>query len=73
MFFTVRGTYKDGKVELAEAPAEVEHAQVLVTFLTPETVVQPPRRLMIYGQFTGRGMSTDEDFCIAEWRGEIEA
>jgi len=30
---TVEGTYKDGKVELAEKPAQVTEARVLVTFL----------------------------------------
>ena len=32
---TVEGTYKDGKVELAEKPAQVTQAKVLVTFLDP--------------------------------------
>jgi hypothetical protein len=27
---------------------------------------------MRYGQFAGEGMSTEEDFAIAEWRGEPE-
>jgi hypothetical protein len=30
---TVEGTYKDGKVELAEKPAQVKQSRVLVTFL----------------------------------------
>ncbi len=30
---TVEGTYKDGKVELAELPAQVNQSRVLVTFL----------------------------------------
>ncbi|MEO7297800.1 MAG: hypothetical protein ABI042_04410 [Verrucomicrobiota bacterium] len=30
---TIEGTYKDGKVELAEKPAQVNHSRVLVTFL----------------------------------------
>jgi hypothetical protein len=30
---TVQGTYKDGKVELAEKPAQVNQSRVLVTFL----------------------------------------
>lgn len=30
---TIEGTYKDGKVELAEKPAQVTQSRVLVTFL----------------------------------------
>ncbi len=30
---TVEGTYKDGKVELAEIPLQVNQSRVLVTFL----------------------------------------
>ncbi len=35
---TVEGTYKDGKVELAETPANVNEARVLVTFLVPKEI-----------------------------------
>jgi len=35
---TIEGTYKDGKVELAETPANVNEARVLVTFLTPKEI-----------------------------------
>jgi hypothetical protein len=71
MLLTVEGTYKDGKVELAETPTGVKQARVLVTFLAPETVV-PLRSHMVYGQFAGARMSTEEDFRIAEWYGETE-
>jgi hypothetical protein len=71
MLLTVEGTYKDGKVELAETPAGVKQARVLVTFLAPEIGV-PSHRHMIYGQFAGEPMSTEEDFRIAEWHGEAE-
>ena len=30
---TIEGTYKDGKVELAEKPPQVNESRVLVTFL----------------------------------------
>ena len=30
---TIEGTYKDGKVELAEKPAQINESRVLVTFL----------------------------------------
>jgi hypothetical protein len=70
MLLTVEGIYKDGKVEVAETPAGVKQAKVLVTFLTPETTA-PPRYRMVYGQFAGERMSSEEDFLIAEWRGEV--
>lgn len=70
MLLTVEGVYKDGKVELAEKPAGVKQARVLVTFLTTETA--SPRRRMVYGQFAVGQMSKEEDFRTAEWRGETE-
>jgi len=48
----------------------VKQARVLVTFLTTEAAT--PRRYMVYGQFAGERMSTEEDFRIAEWHGEAE-
>ena len=68
MLFTIEGIYKDGKVEMTEKPAGVRQARVLVTFLTPEKAV--PRCRMVYGQFAGKRMSSEEDFLIAEWRDE---
>ncbi len=38
---TVEGTYKNGKVELAEMLAGVDGARVLVTFLNPEQSMKP--------------------------------
>lgn len=35
---TVEGTYKDGKVELAQRPAEISQSRVLVTFLESKDV-----------------------------------
>jgi hypothetical protein len=35
---TIEGTYKDGKVELAEKPAQVTAARVLVTFLESNVI-----------------------------------
>lgn len=71
MLLTVEGIYKDGHVELTETPGDIKHAKVLVTFLTPESPSSPSRR-MSYGQFAGEKMSTEEDFRMAEWRGEAE-
>ncbi len=35
---TIEGTYKDGKVELAQHPAEISQSRVLVTFLESKDV-----------------------------------
>ena len=35
---TLEGTYRDGKVELAEKPEQITEARVLVTFLEPGTI-----------------------------------
>jgi hypothetical protein len=71
MITTVEGVYKQGKIKLHEIPAGLQEARVLVTFLPNATVPSLPRR-MIYGQFAGEHMSTEDDFRIAEWRGDAE-
>ena len=35
---TIEGTYKDGKVELAKLPPQVDQSRVLVTFLESDGV-----------------------------------
>ena len=42
---TVEGIYRDGKVELLEAPGDVEGARVIVTFL-PEGAINLSERGM---------------------------
>jgi hypothetical protein len=49
----------------------LDESPVLVTFL-PKSTSKPPQRRLVYGQFVGKNMSTEEDFRIAEWRGEGE-
>lgn len=71
MLLTIEGTYKDGKIELMETPPGVQQARVIVTFLTSNKAALQPHH-MVYGQFTGQQMSTEEDFELAEWRGEPE-
>lgn len=43
MLKTLTGTYRKGKVQLAETPPDVEEAPVLVTFLTEGNGGQPPQ------------------------------
>lgn len=50
---TVRGVYRNGTVELEEAPEGVHEADVLVTFLT-ERVVDPVQRERLRQQFFER-------------------
>lgn len=69
---TIEGTYKDGKISLAD-PVGVKEAKVLVTFL-PTEEAKPAPQYMKFGQFqgTGRRMSTEDDFKIAEWHPTAE-
>lgn len=70
MYFTVKGTYQKGVVELAEFPEGVDQANVLVVFLPDSRDGEnPPAKLMTKGKFEGPGQSTEEDFRLAEWRG----
>lgn len=71
MLTTVEGTYHDGKITLLETPREVRDGQVLVTFLD-DTGQKPEHRQMVFGQFAGDILPTEEDFEIAKWHGEEE-
>lgn len=71
---TVQGRYKDGKVDLAEAPSGIHEAKVLVTFLPGNQPPEHTGRQISYGQFSGPHgqMSTDDDFKQAEWHPKSE-
>jgi hypothetical protein len=71
MISTVEGVYKKGKVIIFETPIGIDESPVLVTFL-PKSTPKPSQQQMVFGQFIGNNMSTEEDFHIAEWRGEGE-
>jgi len=72
MLVTVEGKFKDGKIELSEAPRGVDESRVIVTFL-PE-VKSPPAKMITFGMLRSADghESTEEDFKIAEWHGEPE-
>ena len=71
MLMTVEGTYQNGKIELAEIPDDVEQADVIVTFL--KTKPRAAKSKMITrGMFAGAVKTNEEDFRLAEWRGEKE-
>ena len=75
---TVEGIYRDGKIELVgKVPVPVrDSTRVLVTFLPEEPKPKPEHRQIQYGQFAGEKgtgrLSTEEDFRLAEWRGEAD-
>ena len=70
---TVEGKFKDGQIQLGEAPAGLKEARVLVTFLPDDEPATKPR-LMTFGMLRveGKPESTEEDFKLAEWRPKPE-
>ncbi|MEG3437128.1 hypothetical protein V0288_08360 [Pannus brasiliensis CCIBt3594] len=68
MLQSVEGIYKQGKIELLEAPIDVEESRVIVTFLETENRQKSPK-FMFFGMFSGNKKSTDEDFHLAEFQG----
>jgi hypothetical protein len=71
MLTTIEGTYHEGKITLLETPNEVHEGRVLVTFLN-DAGLKPAHRPIVFGQFGGEVLPTEEDFQIAEWHGEEE-
>jgi hypothetical protein len=68
---TVAGIYKEGRIELLAEPAGVREGLVMVT-LERVTRAKPEPCLLPYGQYREGRESMEEDFAIAEWRGETE-
>ena len=74
MMQSVKGIYRDGKVELLEPPAGIaEGGEVIVTFVEAKPK-DKPSKMMRLGMFssekTGRALSTEEDFKMAEFHGD---
>ena len=74
MLTTIKGTFRDGQINLSEDPGFRGEAEVYVTFVT-EPRPRPDSQMMTFGMLAvpGRRMSTEEDFKIAEYHGEAEA
>ncbi|NJM74586.1 MAG: hypothetical protein HC852_01075 [Acaryochloridaceae cyanobacterium RU_4_10] len=71
MLQAIEGIYKDGKVELTEKPQGISEGRVIVTFLSVHS--SPGNtQLMTFGVFSGANQSTEEDFKLAEFSGDIE-
>ncbi len=68
---TVAGIYKEGNVQLLSTPTGVREGPVLVT-LEEITTTKPQPSPLPYGLYAEGRESTEEDFKIAEWRGENE-
>jgi hypothetical protein len=76
MLQTVKGIYRNGKVELLESPSGITEGEVIVTFVESPVLVNPkpvdkPSRMITFGMFAdGARKSTDEDFKAAEFHGD---
>ncbi|MUG98240.1 hypothetical protein F7734_40405 [Scytonema sp. UIC 10036] len=71
MLQSIKGVYKHGKVELTELPSDVSESPVIVTFLESKKA-HLEKQIMRFGMFSGNTPSTEEDFKIAEFQGDIE-
>jgi hypothetical protein len=65
----VKGIYRNGVIELAAVPEGIQESRVLVTFLPPKP--KSPKMITL-GMFKDDRQSTEEDFAIAEFHGDVE-
>ncbi|MCW5933107.1 MAG: hypothetical protein KIT45_02250 [Fimbriimonadia bacterium] len=70
---TFQGIYKNGKIEILEAPEDISESKVLITFLdTPESASQKPSSLR--GLWKNRFPADfDLDHALKEIRSEWES
>jgi len=68
----VEGIYKEGKIELLEAPPGLPEGRVRVIVITGEDRPKPAPRMMTFGCLGSGDTSTLEDFeySDAEWQKE---
>lgn len=71
MLQSVKGIYRQGKIELLETPNNLEESSVIITFLEDKPI-QKYAKLMCFGMFTGDYQSTEEDFSFAEFQGDAD-
>jgi hypothetical protein len=71
MLQSIAGTYENGTVQLTEIPPNIRSSKVIVTFLD-SIEVNPISRFITLGMFSGTKQSTDEDFKIAEFQGDLD-
>ncbi|PZV05620.1 MAG: hypothetical protein DCF22_24590 [Leptolyngbya sp.] len=65
----VEGIYKNGMIELSEAPQGVTESRVIVTFLGAESAARNGA-MMQFGMFAGSHLSTKNDFQTADFQGD---
>lgn len=74
MLTTVEGVYKDGKIELSEAPVGIHERRVLVTFLDAGAVGGSGKaemgQIIKFGMFPELNALTEKDFAAAEFHGD---
>lgn len=71
MLQSVEGIYKQGKIELLETPDNIEESRVIITFLCPKNS-QKNKKSLYFGMFKGKNQSTESDFSIAEFHGDLD-
>ena len=69
MTTTIPGIYKEGRIELLETPTGLREGPVLITLQELSEPASEPE-VLPYGKYSEGRESTEEDFLIAEWRGE---
>ncbi|MEH2170018.1 MAG: hypothetical protein V7K41_25870 [Nostoc sp.] len=71
MLQSIEGVYKNGNIQLSELPSDVSESRVIVTFLEPEKS-RIQKQIMRFGMFFGHKQSTENDFKVTEFYGDIE-
>lgn len=66
----VEGLYKEGKIELLQAPVGLPEGRIRLILIAQDPP-KPPSCYLTYGKYQGE-KSTLEDFKDAEWHGEKE-
>jgi hypothetical protein len=67
----VEGLYKNGQIELLQAPLNLPDGRVRVILIAEESP-KIPTCLLTFGKYRTGQLSTLDDFKDAEWRGETE-
>ena len=69
MTATVPAIYTKGKLELLEVPVGIQDGRVRVILIDDVADRRDPQPIQ-YGKYRSGTLSTEEDFALAEWRGD---
>ncbi|BAZ16640.1 hypothetical protein NIES4071_85180 [Calothrix sp. NIES-4071] len=72
MLKSVERIYKEGAIELSEVPCDISESAVIVTFLEVQPVKVTSQNMYFGMLSTSNKQSTEEDFKIAEFRGDVD-